>query len=516
MDQQLQLSKQLVIGEMLARWARKTPNNEAFVCEDKRYTYGEFNERVNRLAHGLKNMGVQKGDKVAVLFMNCLEIIESYFAILKLGAVVVPLNFRLVGRELIYQINHSDSKLVIYDDRFQQTIQSIQDQLPAATGYTKVGGKAISEIADYEQMISESESHEPLILIDDDDDAFIMYTSGTTGRPKGVVLTHKNLMMSAINTLIESFFSGEERWLCIPPLFHGASTASMLRLVFVGGVSVIMEQFVPEAIPPVIEKERISYLFLVPAMWIFLMETPDLNKYDLSSLKKAVTGAAVMPTEVKKRLMETFPGIMISDTFGQTEMSPSTTTLKSEDSLRKPGSVGKPIINVEVRVVDHQDQDVPVGQVGEIVYRGPTVMKEYYKNPEATAEAKKNGWFHSGDLVRQDEEGYFYVVDRSKDMIISGGENIYAAEVEEALYNYPDILEAAVIGIPDIKWGESVKAVVVVREGSKATEQKIIEHCRTQVASYKKPKSVNFVKELPKNATGKILKFKLRENYLAN
>ena len=254
-------------------------------------------------------------------------------------------------------------------------------------------------------------------------------------------------------------------------------------------------------------------MFLVPAMWIMLLENDKINSIDKSSLQRALTGASVMPGTIKKKIMENFPNARLSDSFGQTEMSPVAVILRPEDFFRKQGSVGRPVMTIEARIVDENDNDVPQGEVGEIIYRGPTTMKEYYKNPKATAEAMRNGWFHSGDLVRADEEGFIYVVDRSKDMIISGGENIYAVEVEEVLYSHPAVLEAAVIGVPDPKWEEAVTAVLVLREGFQTTEEEIIEHCKQNLASYKKPKSVEFLDDLPKNATGKVQKFKLREKY---
>ncbi|MCP4754834.1 MAG: long-chain-fatty-acid--CoA ligase [Proteobacteria bacterium] len=513
MDTQLLLSSQLVIGEVLARWARKTPDREALVCRERRFTYRQYNERVNRLANGLQSLGVDKGDKVALLFTNSNEIAECFLAVCKLGAVVVPLNFRLIGRELVYQIRNSDSKVLIFGEQFQEMVNSIRDRLPEVKSYICAGHRNVAGTRNYEEFLGLHDTSEPMVPMFDDDPAFIMYTSGTTGQPKGAVLTHKNLILSALITSIEAPGSPAERMLCITPLFHVAAAGSLIKMLLLGGTTVVHDQFDPRRVLETIEKEKITYMFLVPAMWIMLLENEKIDGIDKSSLQRGLTGASVMPASIKKKVSEHFPKARLSDSFGQTEMSPVTAILRPEDFFRKQGSVGRPVMTIEARVVDESDNDVPQGQVGEIIYRGPTTMKEYYKNPEATAEAMRNGWFHSGDLVRIDEEGFIYVVDRSKDMIVSGGENIYAVEVEEVLYTHPSVLEAAVIGVPDPKWEEAVKAVVVLREGYQATEEEIIEHCRQNLAGYKKPKSVEFLEELPKNATGKVQKFILREKY---
>jgi acyl-CoA synthetase (AMP-forming)/AMP-acid ligase II len=273
------------------------------------------------------------------------------------------------------------------------------------------------------------------------------------------------------------------------------------------------EVFNPTYILETIEKERIDTILLVPAMAIFLLMVPDIDKYDLSSLKIWASGAAILPTETRKQIYKAFPNVKIYDLFGQTEMSPVVCTLLPSESEGRENSVGRMLPFVEIRLVDDNDNDVPVGEVGEAIYRGPTVMKEYYKNPEATAEAMRNGWFHSGDLLRKDEEGFFYVVDRKKDMIISGGENIYPAEIEEVLFQHPKILECAVIGVFDEEWGESVKAVVVIKTGEEMTEEEVVDHCKQHLASYKKPKSVDFIDALPRNPAGKVLKTSLRDRY---
>ena len=513
MSVQLDLSRQLVLGEVLARWSRKTPDREALVFKDKRYTYGQFNQRVNRLANGLIGLGIEKGDKVAVLFMNCMEHVECYFALAKIGAVAVPNNFRYTGRELQYQIDQSDSKALIFGEMFQEVVNSIRPQLPKVKHCICVSEKGVEGTIDYERLVQEGSPEEPLVPVEDNDPAFIMYTAGTTGRPKGAVLTHKNQIMLAINASIERGAGLIGKQLLVFPLFHEAATGFVIIGMFLGATTVILDVPTPENIMTAIQEEKIQSVGLVPALWNWIVNHPNFKDYDLSSLEQGTTGAAPMPLELKRKIVELFPNMRLSEAFGMTETTASGTIAAHEDFMAKQGTVGKVTINVEIRVVDDDDNDVPVGEVGEIVYRGPTVLKEYYKMPEATSEAFKGGWFHSGDLVRQDEDGFIYVVDRKKDMIISGGENIYPAEIEEVLYTHPKILEAAVIGVPDPDWGESVKAIVVSKQGETLTEEEAIEHCKKNLASYKKPKSVDFVDALPRNPQGKVLKFALREKY---
>jgi len=522
MSLELEISKQLVFGQVLVRQARKFPDAEALVFRDKRYTYTQFNERVNRLANGLKDLGIEKDDKVAVLFTNCIEIVESYFAAFKIGAVVVPLNYRLSPRELSYQLDHSDSKALIFGEAFKDTVASIQPELAKVKHYICAGDRGIEGAINYEELLQNHSAEEPLVFVSDDDPAFIMYTAGTTGRPKGAVITHKNYLVGAgIGTNIEmirpeaepfQLTFGPHRTLIAIPICHAAGTSLLIGSVFIGGTAIITDNLAIDNLLRLMQDEKVTTTLLVPVLWIWILEHPNLKDFDLSSLRTATYGGAVMPLEVKKRLMETLPDVRFAEAFGQTEAS-GTCLAKHEDLLKKHGSVGRPRLDVEVRIVDEDDNDVPVGEVGEIVYRGPIVMKEYYKNPEATAEAFRGGWFHSGDLVRQDEDGYIYVVGRKKDMIISGGHNIYPEEIEDVLHTHPKILEAAVIGVPHPEWGESVKAVVVPKQGERLTEAEVIDHCRQNLASYKKPKSVEFVDQLPKNPVGKVLKTVLRERY---
>ncbi len=509
-------SRQLILGEMLARRARIHPDREAIVFEERRYSYRDFDTRSNQLANALLESGIRRDDNVAELLMNGNEIIEAYFGVAKAGAVNVPLNFRLKGPEIIFQLQDSEAKVLIFGDEFVAVAETVREEMPDLR-FVCVGPNCPSYATSYDEFIGSTAGSSPGVPISDDDSAFIMYTSGTTGKPKGAVLTHKNILMNVVNATIDFYLSlGEyqdERWLFVAPVFHTAAAALSFICFFRGGTACYMKAFDPQQAVQAIQDEKITNVFFPPVMSTFMLNTVDIASYDTSSLRMYGSGASVLPTETRKQIKVAFPNVKLFDGFGQTEMSPLTCMLKPGDADSKTASIGKPLINVEVRIVDDNDRDVEPGQPGEIIYRGPTTMKEYYKNPHATAEALRGGWFHSGDVVRQDEEGFIYVVDRKKDVIISGGENIYPVEIEEVLYQHPKILEAAVIGVHDEVWGESVMAVVVPKADSDLTADEVMGWCAERLAGYKKPKHVDFIDALPRNAAMKVLKTELRDKY---
>lgn len=514
------LGRRLLLGESLARNARKFPDKEALIYGETRLTYKQFNARVNRLAHAFLDLGIKKGSKVAILAFNCNQFMEAYFALGKIGAVAAPLNFRLHPEELMYIVDHSDAEAFIMGEVFVETVRGIQKDLPKVKNYISITDKPVEGMLHFESWIAKYPDDEPLILVDDDDPLFIMYTAGTTGRPKGAVLTHKNeiVMWMLASSLVFSEPDLGDVWnykaFTAPPIFHLAAFGYCQFMFFISATVVLpTEVFNPEYIMKTIEKEKITTILLVPAMTFFLLQLPDLDKYDTSSLRVWASGAAILPTETRKQIYKYFHNVKIFDLFGQTEMSPVVSSLKPSEYEGRETSVGRAFPFIEIRVVDDEDNDVPPGVVGEAIYRGPTVMKEYYKDPKATAEAMRGGWFHSGDLVRRDEEGFIYIVDRKKDMIITGAENIYPVEIEEVLFKHPKILECAVIGVHDQEWGESVKAVVVCKQGESMTEEEVVEYFKKHLASYKKPKSVDFMDSLPRNPAGKVLKTVLREKY---
>src|SRR3954447_14112450 len=502
----------MTMSDQLGRWARTTPDAWALRFEGSGRTYAELDARVTRLARALRERGVGTGDRVAVLALNGMETWESYLAGVRLGAIVVPVNFRLVADEVAFVLQDSGATALIVDAALAGVGAKAREQAPDAAAVLTLGEEFEAALA--------AAGDEPLdVVVDEDEPAFIMYTSGTTGRPKGAVLTHHNLLLHVFSQVTHLGWHPEDR-VAAPgaPLFHIAGLAGGLPPLLVGGTHVIMRSggFDPVATLDLIERERISSIFLVPAMWAAVVAVPDIASRDLSRLHRISWGAAPASTTLLRAMIDTFPQAEVVTAFGQTECSPVTCFLRGEDSIRKIGSVGTPMLNVEVRVVDEAMDDVPPGEVGEIVYRSPMVMKEYWNKPEATAEAFAGGWFHSGDLVREDEDGYYFVVDRLKDMIISGGENIYCAEVEDVLAAHPKVAEVALIGVPDTKYGEAPLAVVAPRDAADPpTPAELTVWCRERLARYKNPREYSFVGGLPRNPSGKVLKTALRHEHSA-
>lgn len=502
----------MTMSDQLARHARKDPDQPALRFEGTGRSYGELDGRVTRLARALQQRGVGSGDRVAVLALNGMETWEAYLAGVRLGAIVVPVNFRLVADEVAYVLTDSGAVALVVDTALADVAAKAREQAPSVTSTLVIGG-------DYEDALADAGDAPLDVAVDEDEPAFLMYTSGTTGRPKGAVLTHRNLLMHAFSQLATLGSDPDDR-VGVPgaPLFHIAGLAGGIPPLLLGGTHVIIRSgaFDPVQTLDLMEREKVSNIFLVPAMWAAVLAVPGIADRDLSSLRRVSWGAAPASTTLLRALIDAFPQAEVITAFGQTECSPVTCLLRGEDSLRKIGSVGTPILNVEVRVVDDAMQDVPQGEVGEIVYRSPMVMKEYWNKPEATAEAFAGGWFHSGDLVRQDEDGYFYVVDRKKDMIISGGENIYCAEVEDVLAAHPKVGEVALIGVPDTKYGEAPLAVLAPRDpADPPTPEELAAWCRERLARYKNPREYSVVGALPRNPSGKVLKTALRQEHSA-
>ena len=498
------------LSDVLGRHARVRPDRIAFVDPQRRCTFLQMDERVTRLANELSDRGVQRGDRVAVLGYNSIELVESWFAALRIGAVAVPINFRMVADEIAYVLADCAAVTVVVDLALAPAVEQARAKAPSVDSVITIGG-------DFDDIIAVAENVAVDVEVPDEAPAFIMYTSGTTGFPKGAVLTHRNLYLHAFSSIATLGYDGTDNcWMAVAPLFHTAGVSGMLPMFLNGGTAVIPPSggFDAAAILDTIDDEQVTSCWMTPAQWQVVCAMPDLGSRDLSRLRRVWWGAAPASTTLLHQMSETFPRAEIIAAFGQTECSPITCLLRGGDSIRKIGSVGTPMLNVETRIVDDHMNDVPQGEVGEIVYQGPLVMKEYWNSEAATAEAFRGGWFHSGDLVRQDEDGYIYVVDRKKDMIISGGENIYCAEVENVLAASTEIAEVAVVGVPDPKWGETPMAVIVPRDPAHPpTDHDIAAHCGLHLARYKHPRRVVIVDALPRNAAGKVLKTRLRKDY---
>ena len=426
----------------------------------------------------------------------------------------MPVNFRLAADEVRYILGNSEAIGILVDAELEGLAVDAAASQPDVRFILSTSGNAAGSVEAYEAALAVEDDDEPDATVDDEDLAFLMYTSGTTGLPKGAMLTHQNLMANTINWTIEMEAGHDDVWLSGLPLFHIGGVNGILPFIFTGGTSIITPSTnfdAAESLAKIVDND-VTMCYFVPTQWQEICSLPQASKVDTSRLRKALWGASQAPKSTLELLVGTFPSVGIVNAFGQTEMSSNTCFLKPADAVRKMGSVGKPAINVEVRIVDDEMQDVPVGEIGEIVYRGMTVMKGYFRNDKATEEAFAGGWFHSGDLVRMDDEGFITVVDRKKDMIISGGENIYPAEVERVLEQHPAVREVTVIGVAHPKWVETPVAVVVPN-GEPPAEEELIEFAKSHLASYKKPTRVLYVDALPRNAAGKILRRELRDQY---
>ena len=509
----------MLIGDMLTRAARCYPDKEAVVFEETRLTYAEFNERTNRLSNALLDLGVKRGERVVVICHNSNHYAEAVFAIAKIGAVSTNLNWRLSPKELAFLLDDSEANIVFFSKRFEYLYEPMVKELPKKLKYIAVDGKSDDSMLDYEELIAKYPSNEPEVDIDFEDVVLQLYTSGTTGRPKGVMLTHKNMYSNAISTILEMELTRDFNVLGLLPIFHIAVFV-LLNLVLVGAKVTFVHSFDPAEIMALIEKEKVTAVGFTPIIFKFLLDHPELEKFDLSSLKQVIYATAPMPVDLLRRSMDKFQCDFIQF-FGMTETSPTLTMLVPEDHIlegpeykvRRLASAGRATINVEVKVVDGNGEECPPGVTGEIIGRGDNVMKGYHKMPKETKDVIRDGWYYTGDMGYFDEYGYLYIADRKKDMVISGGENIYPREVEEAILLLDGVAEVAVIGVPDDAWGEAVKAIVVPATGSELTDEMVIEHCKSHIASYKKPKSVEFMEMLPRSALGKVLKHELRAPY---
>jgi long-chain acyl-CoA synthetase len=487
---------------------------------DKTFTYKEIYNRALRLAGGLKKLGIGKGMRVGVLMFNNYRWYDLYYGLAAAGCILVPLNYRLANPEIEYQINDSGCKMIIFDPEFTKVVDDINGNLRTVEHYVYTGPESPFKGAIPYDTLLEADPFEADVRADD---LFgIYYTGGTTGLAKGVMLTHKNILANAFQLCVHINLTGDHLAMHAAPMFHLADGAANFAITLAGGSHVSVKAFEPLAVLKTIEEYKVTCALLVPTMINMLINHPDVGKYDLSSMRLIWYGASPIAPEVLQRAMDIFK-CDFCQLYGMTEAGPILTVLLPKDhivdsndpkSVKKLMSAGRQIIGVQLRVVDKSGKDVKPGEVGEVIAKGDNIMVGYWGKPVETEEVlTKDGWYWTRDLAEIDENGYIYIVDRAKDMIISGGENIYSIEVESVLYKHPAVLEAAVIGCPDEKWGEAVKACVVLKPGMKATESEIIDFCKKRIASYKCPKSVDFLDALPKSGAGKIMKRELREKY---
>lgn len=509
------------IGFLLTKRAAITPNKEAFVEWERgrRFTFKQLNERANRVASGLLARGIKPGDRVAILLKNSIEFVETYFAAAKIGAVTVPVNWRLVAAEIAYILQDSGSSALVYDADFDDAIAQLQSGQRgelANKHWLRCAGEAPTGPAwaeDYDVLQASGSADEPATGAGDDDNLFIMYTSGTTGHPKGAVHTHEGMLWSQLTSMATSDMRGDDRFLLPLPMFHVGCLNPVSLLVHRGGTGIIMRDLDMAEMFRCIDAEKVSTFMAVPALLQFMLHAPERTQCNISSVRWIATGAAPVPVSLLDNWAEL--GVSIHQAYGLTESCGPGTLLLPEDAAAKVGSCGRPQMHTEAKIVDGRGDTIPMGseEPGELLLSGRHMMKGYWNKPEATAETLKDGWLYTGDICTWDSEGFITICDRKKDMIISGGENIYPAELENVLAACPDVQEAAVIGIPSDKWGETPLALIVAAPGSSPDAASLKAWCKEHLAGYKVPQLYEVVEALPRNPSGKLLKPQLRDQY---
>lgn len=506
------------ISDLVHLQAIKNPQKTALIFDTHEDSFEQLNNHVDRAANALIAAGVKAGDRVAVLSHNHRSFVILRFAVIRAGAVITPINFMLNATEVAYILDHCKASAIIAEDSLcgvaDEAIAQLENPV-ALKGHIGFSGTDVPQgWVNTDEWINFSDDTPVVCETGEDDPVQIMYTSGTESRPKGALLSSRALIAQYVTCIVDGNMEARDVELHCLPLYHCAQLDCFLTVdLYLGAKSILMPEADPGKMLEQIEKEKITKLFCPPTVWIALLRHPDFDKRNLSSLDKGYYGASIMPTAIIEELSARLPNMRLFNFYGQTELAPVATVLQPEDQLKKLGSAGTPGINVNTRIVDDEDIEVPRGTVGEIVHQSPQATLGYLNDDDKTAEAFRNGWFHSGDLGYMDDEGYLFVVDRKKDMIKSGGENVASREVEEMIFKHEKVAEVAVFGLPHEKWIEAVTAVIILMDGETATEEDIISYCRENLAPYKRPQNVFFASALPKNASGKILKRELREIY---
>ncbi|MGD8750316.1 MAG: long-chain fatty acid--CoA ligase [Anaerolineales bacterium] len=501
--------------DWIKRHAERTPDKLALVDAHtgRQFTYHQFNQRANRLAGFLQDeLGIQRGERVSILAQNSSDYYEVLFGCSKMGAVLNTLNWRLAVPELEYILNDSAPRVLIYEHAFAEQVDELRS-LVDAEFYICMGDQAPQGEWTYEDVLAlGSPQGVEMPALKYDDTWAILYTSGTTGRPKGAQVTYGNFFYNAVGMGQAIDLSSQDVNINVLPTFHAGGLGLYAGPIFhTGGTLVVMRAFDPGELLSLIEKWRVTVLLLVPSIYLVLSQFPDFDQYDLSSVRSWASGGSSLPPSLVQDYAKR--GLIVQQGFGMTETGPTVFIIDRENAVRKAGSVGKPVLHTDVCIMDREGNVLGPDQVGELCIRGGNVTTGYWNRPEATAEALVDGWLHSGDAAKYDQEGFYYIVDRWKDMFISGGENVYPAEVENVIYHHPAVAEVAVIGVPHPKWQEVGKALVVIKEGHTLTEAQVIEFCQGKLARFKIPKSVAFLDSLPRTAAGKVLKRELREQY---
>jgi acyl-CoA synthetase (AMP-forming)/AMP-acid ligase II len=508
------------IHDYLDFHARENPEADFAIHGDRRTSYRAARETANRIGNALLASGLSPGDRVAFLAKNSIEYTLLYYGASKAGVVPVPLNYRLAPPEWTYILNDARARAVIADASYVEPIESLRGTLEHARRFVAIGGAAPAGWDPYDAWVRAASPAAPTTEIASDDDVYQMYTSGTTGRPKGAVLQHRAVTSNLAQLSGDLRLGPGDRYLIVAPLYHAAAAIGTFWVVSRGGCLYLQTDFEPGAVVKALSEDGIAGATLVPAMiQACLVGVPDVAKRRFDALRFVFYGASPIAEQTLRRAMEVF-GCDFTQGFGMTETTAVLTLLGPEAHRRalagQPGlllSCGRPVLGTEVRIVDADDRPVAPGEIGEVIARGPQLMRGYWNQPEATAQALRGGWMHTGDAATMDEEGYVYIQDRVKDMIVSGGENVYPREIEDVLFQHPAVADAAVIGIPDERWGETVKAVIVLREGASASERDLVDFCEGRLAGFKRPRSVDFIAALPRNPSGKVLKRELREPY---
>ncbi|WP_420473633.1 acyl-CoA synthetase [Noviherbaspirillum sp. ST9] len=506
------------LGDVLRRTAQRMPRKTAIVCGNVSWTYAEFDTVCTRLAHAFIARGVATGDRVAILARNSHAFAAARFALARMGAVIVPINFMLNADEVAFILKSSGARTLLVGAGFESLAAAAAEKGTTVTDRIWLPGEEEGSPPPHMDTFDDLLRNEPvateLPAVDARALLQIIYTSGTESLPKGAMLSHEAVLCEYVSCVVEGSIAAGDVMLHALPLYHCAQLDVFLGpAVYLGTTSIITGQPRPDVILPLIERYQVNSFFAPPSVWIALLRAPQFDTTNLESLEKGYYGASIMPVEVLKEMQVRMPRVRLWNFYGQTEIAPLATVLYPEDQMRKAGSAGRPVLNVETRVVDENMNDVAPGEIGEIVHRSPQLLEGYYNDPEKTAAAFAGGWFHSGDLAVRDEEGYITVVDRKKDMIKTGGENVASREVEEMIFRLPAVSEVAVIGLSDPYWVEAVTAVVVLRQGQSATEEDVIGFCKANMATFKVPKRVIFTDALPKNPSGKLLKRELRKRY---